>query len=308
MRILLSSYYLDLSGVPTYTLTLYNELVRRGHDVTVYSPKGGSLSRYEKAPLSRIMGSCDSLAGLGAPAIIIAQANLCSIEMRLAYPKTPMIFSAHGVLPELEQPPVGIDVQHYTAINEDTRDNLIAHGIDESKITLVRDFVDTDRFTPTAPLHNDVRRVVFISNFRKGKAYDTIKRTCQLADVHLNCYGAPYGRSYEIEREINRAEIVITTGRGILEAMSCGRAVISFGQGRGDGYLMPELPELYLESRRRNFAGSKCRYVFTAETLAAEIAKYNPADGAVNRGIALDHHGHVAGVDKLLAIIERAMQ
>ena len=43
MKIVTSASTLDLSGVPTFTLAMYNELVRRGHEVTVYSQQGGKL-------------------------------------------------------------------------------------------------------------------------------------------------------------------------------------------------------------------------------------------------------------------------
>ncbi len=293
MRVLLSSYFLDLSGVPTYTLTLYHELRRRGHDVTVYSPQGG--------PLGNQMRTCSILDGTTPPDVILAQANVCAESMRAVFPRAPMIFSAHGVLPAMEQPP-RCEVQGYTAINEDVAENLAAHGVDAGRIEIVRDFVDTDRFLPMLPLNERVRRVLFISNFKKWRTYDLIAGACKKIGAELKAVGAPYGRSPQVEHEINRADLVVSVARGILEGMACGRPAISFNQLRGDGYLTPEV---YLESRTRNFAGARCRHAFDVDGLAGEMSKYDTSDGMVNRRLVMEHHDHVKGVDRLLEIVGR---
>ena len=105
MKILVSSYYLDLSGVPTYTQTLVNELRQRGHEVEVYTIEGGKLVKQ--------LGAVRQTANLREPDVILAQAQACAYRLRYNFPKTPMIFMAHGVTPEQEQPPEDIEVQRY---------------------------------------------------------------------------------------------------------------------------------------------------------------------------------------------------
>jgi hypothetical protein len=291
MRILVSSLVLDLSGTPTYTLVLYNELVKRGHDVAVYSPGSG--------PLSKQMRTVTTLAGMKPPDVIMAQMNVCAEEMRKAFPNVPMIFSAHGVTPETETPP-SVDVQWYTAINEDGADNLVAHGVNLNKINIVRDFIDTNRFKPIRPLNEKPKCILFLNNFKKWKTHAIIHKACQKLGIEFKAVGSPYGRSREVEKEINWADLVIGVGRCLLEGMACGRPVISFSQRRGDGYITPEL---YMESRTRNFAQHKCRHEFDVDGLINEIKKYDPADGKVNRHLVMIHHNHVLGVDKLLSVI-----
>lgn len=294
MRILISSLVLDLSGTPTYTLTLYNELIKRGHDVTVYSPGGGYLSKQ--------MRTVDNLGNTPVPDLIIAQMNVCADEMREMFPGAPMAFCAHGVTPETETPPKA-EMQYYVAINEDVRDNLAAHGVDLNKIIIVRDFIDTDRFRPTRPPSDEAKRVLFISNFKKWKTHAIIHKACERLGLEFKACGSPYGRCREVEKEINRADLVIGVGRSLLEGMACGRPVISFNQRRGDGYLAPDV---YMESRTRNFAQQKCRHAFDVDSLINEIQKYDPADGIVNRHLVMMHHNHVSGVDKLLSIVNGA--
>jgi len=294
MKILISSYVLNRSGTPTYTLTLYNELLRRGHDVTVYSPQMGTLAKQ--------MNAVDSLSG-SHPDVIIAQMNICAVTLRSAFPNVPMIFSAHGIDPVSEQPPE-VEVQWYTAINEDVRDNLVLHGIGPERITIVRDFIDTDLFRPVKPVNDEPQIVLFISNYKKWRTHAVINRACKKLRINYKAIGSPYGPSHHVEWDINKADLVVSVARGILEAMACGRPVISFDIMRGDGYVTPEL---YFESRTRNFGGRgfdrKCLYSFNADTFVAEIKKYSADDGIINRDIILEHHNHVKGVDSIMSII-----
>lgn len=291
VKILISSLVLDLSGTPTYTLTLYNELTRRGHDVTVWSPGGGSLAKR--------MNAVAALDGMARPDVIFAQMNVCAEELREVFPDVPMIFCAHGVTPETETPP-SVDIQQYVVINEDVAENLVAHGVHLDNIEIIRDFVDTERFRPTRPLSAELKRVLFVSNYKKWKSHAVVVKACEKLGLELKCCGSPHGRCREIEKEIDWADLVIGSGRVVLEAMACGRPVISFNcynERRGDGYLTPDV---YLESRTRNFAQRKCRHVFDVDGLMGEIRKYDPADGVVNRLLALMHHDHTLGTDRVL--------
>jgi glycosyltransferase involved in cell wall biosynthesis len=295
MRILISSHYLDLSGVPTYTLALVTELRKRRHNVDVYTIEGGKLAT-QLAP--------KQIDQLEKPDVIIVQANSCARVLWKFFYTVPMIFSAHGVLPELEQPPTDLPIQRYTAINEDTSHNLMRRGVPASQIEIVRDFVDTERFKPGVPIHAQLRRVLFISNRRKGRTWQIISDATRRLGLDLIAVGAPYRRTEHVEYAINEADLVISTGRGILEGMACGRPVVSFGEEMGDGYLTREV---YLDSRTRNFAGEWCRHRLDAEGLVRELEKYNASDGEQNRELVLEHHNVVRGVDQILNIIGRVL-
>lgn len=97
MKILTSAYGLDLSGTPTFTLTMYNELVRRGHDVVVYSPLGG--------PLEKQMNTIKTLDDAEAPDVVLAQHIPCAVDLKAKFPSHPFFFYCHGFVQEIEQPP-----------------------------------------------------------------------------------------------------------------------------------------------------------------------------------------------------------
>jgi len=316
MRILISSITLDRSGVPTYTLTLYNELVYRGYDVNVFSPGLGALAGQMKA--------VDSLDNIETPDIILAQHKTCAIELKKKFPDTPMIFITHGVEPAEEQPP-NIDIDYYISVNEQNVDNLLTYNINSKKIEIVRDFINTEQFKSVNPLR-DKPRVLFISNYKKWKAYEDFKKACEMLGLEYKAVGAPYGRSRNMAETINEFDLVITWGRGILEAMACGRSAISYNSGIDKDYLIKKnlygkkkpkwlpskrmgagyiTPEIYMKSREYNFGGINSKRFFTFENLVEEIKKYNPKDGAINRELVMQYHDSKKCVDIIINIIKK---
>jgi glycosyltransferase involved in cell wall biosynthesis len=293
MKIVSSSTSLDLSGVPTFTLTMYRELIKRGHEVTVYSPEGGKLETE--------MNAIKNIGEIPLPDAIIAQGNLCAELLKKTFPDVPIIFYSHGILPELERPP-RFAADWYLAINEEVQKNLRDKGVPDKKISIVRDFIDTDRFISTKPLHEKIKQVLFISNYKKWKNFQTVEAACNQLGVKLVCFGSPYGRNYKIEDAINEADLVISWGRGILEAMSCGRAALSFDRFEGDGYITQET---YFEARKDNFSGRHYKYAYKGDTLADEMLKYGAGCAKVNRDLVMKYHNVVNGVDQILEIIKK---
>jgi hypothetical protein len=294
MNILISSYTLDLAGVPTFTLTLYLELVRRGHKVVIYSPFGGKL----ETEMQVIKNPED----IPKPDVILAQHTPCAVVLKDIFPDTPLLFYSHSIWVEIDQPP-DFASHHYLAINEAVTDNLINKGVPKSKITIVRDFVDTARYASRNPLHSELKQVLFISNYKKWNNFKMIDAACKKLGVRLVCCGSPYGRNYRIEDEINNSDLVVSWGRGILEGMSCGRAVVSFEKMMGDGYITPEN---YLESRKDNFCGYLSKKVFTTpDDLASELSKYDPGCAQINRNLILKYHNVSNGVDQILKLLNK---
>lgn len=291
MNILISTAYLNYTGVPTYTLTLYNQLVSRGHKVTVYCPKGGVLA-------SRV-NHISSLEFAGWPDVILAQHNTLAREMKAKWPDIPMVFTSHDAKYNIEQPPGDIEIDQYIAISEELRLNLVSCGILNAKIIL--NFIDVDRFCCKEPVREKPERLLFISNYRRGREFRTIREACEIMGIKFRHLGYTSHPKYEVEEYINQSDIVITISRGALESMSCERPVIIYEcRGGGDGYVDEKM---YPKSVVNNFTGRAFRIDYTPETLVKEIEKYNSDDGIINRNIILEHHNHIKAVDSIVEII-----
>ncbi len=309
MTIVCAMLTLDYAGVPTYVLTLSRELKRRGHRVVVYCPREGG---GPMAPLLDVVRRVSELPE-AIDAILVHHRSLAS-SLRDRFRGVPMIFVAHGVFSPESAPP-DVPVDRYVAINEQTAVQLVEYNVPMDRIDLVRDFVDVDRFHPASELRKEKPRVLFLSNYKRWNNYFFAFDACAALGLPFRAVGSPYGRSVSVERDINEADVVLSWGRGVLEAMACGRAVISYDQARlcqedmyttvtGDGYLTIGR---YFISRQRNFGPVGCCWTFSsAVDVARELRLYDPADGEANRALALLHHGHVAGVDAVLASIEKA--
>lgn len=292
MDILISTNLLNYTGVPTYTLTLYEQLVARHHNVIVYCPDGGYLASH--------MNTISSLDFAGWPDIILAQHNNLAREMRKKWPDIPMIFISHGVIPKLEQPPTDIKINQYIAVSEEVMLNLSSYDITNTKI--VRNFINIDRFYCKEPLREKPERLLFISNHTRWRTYETIQKACKKMGIKFRHLGFETKWKFNVEDYINESDIVVSLGRGVLEAMACWRPVIVFDRRRGDGYINEDT---YRRSRASNFSGRAYNLECKLKVIMSEIEKYNPDDGVTNRNLILHFHNHIKAVDTIMEIIEK---
>jgi hypothetical protein len=93
---------------------------------------------------------------------------------------------------------------------------------------------------------------------------------------------------WDIEHDINDADLVVGIGRSLYDGMACGRTVVSYDKRpyrdaghEGDGYLTKDTIHL---SMHRNCTGTSA---FSEAEFIAELRKYNPDDGNDMRQIAL---------------------
>lgn len=170
------------------------------------------------------------------------------------------IFTSHGVVPALETPPKGMD--YYVAVNE----NVAArHDIKH----IIKNPIDTELFRPMSPIRNRPDRVLSLTTQPIPIAHRTGSR-----------------REYSTPDIMNDVDVVVSLGRGALEAMSCGRCVITWDVksgwgGVGDGYL-DDLTRL-----TGYVAGP---YLKRSLDWGEELAKYDPEHGERNREYILKHH------------------
>ena len=116
---------------------------------------------------------------------------------------------------------------------------------------------------------------------------------------------------FNVEDKINEADLVIGVGRSLLDAMACGRPVISFDdrnyykiRNMGHGYITADK---FKYQQIDNFTGSSINKSINSKfELAKEIfEKYNPDDGEVNRQYILDNLSIEKTVDKYLELYNK---
>ena len=263
MKILLTNNHLErLGGSETWVYTMAQELKRRGYKVGVYTKVKGYVSELLKDLID------DEPQGYD---LALINQNSC-LDVDAKY----KIFTSHGTVPELERPIEGAD--YYVAVNENVAEK---YNIE----TIIKNPIDTELFKPITEIKDKPETILAITEEKLYLPYNVIY---------------PDRRKMNMPELINKADIVISLGRGCLEAMSCGRPVITwdkrpYWEARGDGYL-DDLSKL-----TGNVAG---QYSRTDINLEEEIGKYKKEDGKINREYILEHHDVKKIVDKYLELYE----
>jgi glycosyltransferase involved in cell wall biosynthesis len=238
MKILITNHHLDSrAGSELFTATLALELKKRNHHVYVFSPILGKISDEIKKGGIIVVDDLRILKEKKFD-IIHAQHNDTAILARSIFPDVSMIFMSHGVLPELEQvPSIDLGIGKFVAVSEEVRENLINRGgIEEGKIEIVRNFVDMERFFSKKVINPSPKNLLVISNHYVEEVRNVIEGACSDLDIVVSHIGLPDNPVMNVESYINDADIVVTLGRGSLEAMACERNVIVFDM-HGGGWL-----------------------------------------------------------------------
>jgi hypothetical protein len=263
MKILLTNNHLErLGGSETWVYTMAQELKRRGYQVGVYTKVKGYVSDLLKDLIDDNPKDYD---------LALINHNTC-LDVDAKY----KIFTSHGTVPELERPIEGAD--YYVAVNENVAEKYNLE-------TIIKNPIDTELFKPITEIKDKPETILAITEEKLDLPYNVIY---------------PDRHTMNMPELINKADIVISLGRGCLEAMSCGRPVITYDkrpywEARGDGYL-DDLGKL-----KGNVAGE---YLRTDIKLEEEIKKYKKEDGKINREYILENHDVRKIVDKYLEIYE----
>lgn len=302
MHFLITINRLNLSGSSTYTFTLASELRKKSHMVDVFTLFGGALLKKFKEKKIKVFRDLKKIKNKNYDCIL-AQHSIPALLIRSIFQNTPMIHISHGILPKnsfLEFPSsIDVNIQKYIAVSEEVRDNLLKNfAVPREKIKIIRNFVDTRRFFPKTKINNYPKRILLISNKIDKESYTIIKKACRINHAKLTVIG--FNKStIDIENYINNSDLVISLGRGILEAMSCGRAALVFDCKKGDGIITANNID---EIKRNNFSGRMYNISFNETSLDKEIAKYNKNMGEVNRKLILNNYSADKKVEELIKI------
>lgn len=301
LRVLITCHELDIrAGSQLYTRDVAETLREMGHSPVVFSPRLGEVAAEMR---SRGVAVVDDPGLLGAPPDVIhAQHHRESMEALLRFPDVPALFVCHGWLPWQEAPPRFPSLLRYVAVDALRRDRLVLeHGIPESRVTILPNFVDLDRFRPRPPLPGRPRRALLFSNQGGPHTFaPAVERACAAAGLELTVVGRASERPVEHPEELLPSfDLVFARGRAALEAMAVGAAVILCDLD-GDGPMVD--PDNFEELRELNFGLAALRPPVDEARLLAGIGRYDPERAARVRDRVRSEHGRREAVARLVGL------
>lgn len=281
MRILLANYQMnELTGSDTYTYTMAEALNRHGHNVVVFTPFPGIVSDN----LSNDIPVTNSL-NLSSYKFDVAHVhhNVIACKVREQFPDLPIISVCHGTVPFLEQPVLDLNIHKFIAVSDEVFRHLQKKNVSKDKLEIIRNAVDIKRFYPEKPINEKLKNVLVLSNHVYGDTKKMIQDAAKKLNLNLTFIGKQTKAYFNIEEYINKNDLVITIGRGVLESMACGRVVLIYDKFGGDGVVTRELIH---ESKLNNFSGRRYGKKYTTNDFIKVFKEYDYKQGVDNRELA----------------------
>ncbi len=309
LRILLTNNTLSWrAGSELYLRDVAIELIKRGHFPIAYSPLlGDAAAELERATVPVI----DDLAKLSQPPDVIhGQHHLETMTAVLRFPRTPAIYICHGWLPWEELPPLFPTIAHYVAVDELCRERLLTtKGISPHNVRVIRNFVDTTRFTQRRGWATRPRSALIFSN---SAALDdsrtrAIKRACAAFGIdRVDILGIHSGNPHQApEQVLAEYDIVFAKARCAIEAMACGAAVIVADHAGLAGMVTSDDFE---HLRSLNFGVRTLQaQTITPENILAELARYDAQDAERVSDLIRAESCLTSAVDDWLSLYQQAI-
>lgn len=297
MKILVGNKHLKaVGGSETFTYTLIEELVRQKHLVEYFTPMPGDVSKRIEEELGIYSSSTQNY-----DLIITGQKDTVDLIKQQGI-TGPVIQVCHGMLTPGEQPNQNAD--GHIAISEEVQNHLKELGIDAP---VILNGINCRRFKPTKKARKIPK--IIASLVQTDEAHDIVEAAAKIQNLKVIRLNKYQDKIWDVEKEINKADLVVSLGRGCFEAMACARPVIIFDQRRyhpqkGDGYLEPSM---FADFAKNNCSGRFSNKQMNIGDMVDEIGKYDWEHGPMLREIALSELNIEKQTKKILDYAEGIM-
>ena len=302
MNILLSNISLVYpAGSELYTKDLAKYLSSKGHSVTVFSTALGPIAEeINRIKNVSVTNNLEEIKDKKFDVLHIHH-NVNAYLLREYFPKTPAIMVIHGVLPEYEQPPrMDLGISQYIAVSEEVRDHLMKeYDIPKSKIEVIYNWVNKKKFAKKSEINPAPKSLLVISNHLSSEQEEIYKSVCREKGIEYLHIGLPDNPVFNVEDYINKADIIVTIGRGAIESIMCGRNVIISDIYGIDGMLTPTL---YSESMKNNLSGRRFGKKLTKEIFEEELGKYSVSNAKEMQKIVMHNHNREQNIQKIISL------
>ncbi|HEY4098733.1 MAG TPA: hypothetical protein VGM33_24635 [Baekduia sp.] len=286
------------AGTETYTLTIADELVRLGHEVTIHPGQAGAIAvaarergvSVETAP-ERLPDACDA---------VLAQDASSAYALAERHPDAARLFIAHSEYFAAQSPPQLPGVCHAVVVLNERVDRHVAALASPPPVVRLRQPVDLKRFGARGGQPRVARRALILGNYLRGPAAEAVVAACHDAGLEPVLSGVHTAPTHTPEQAIADVDVVIGVGRCVVEAMAGRRAAYVYGIAGGDGWVTPDT---YAALEADGFGGTATDLTVDRARLAADLAAWDPEMGPVNRQLAHRHHDAAAHAAALVDVL-----
>lgn len=301
LHILLTNHHLiSYQGSENFTFTIADFLIRKGHQVTVYSAYAGMLTKdFERLGINVV----SDLRLLRDKDFDIAHVHhhINAYEVRHYFPHLPIVLLCHGIIFLENPPPLELNISQFLATSERVRDSMVTKGVAKEKIFIFRNMVDSEKFYPYSKISLQPRRAIIISNKIDKDSAQVIRQACKALKVQTVFIGKRFKQiEYkQMPKWLNETDLVFSLGRGVIEAMFCGRIPVVFDIEGGDGMVTSSTIQ---QNMTCNFSGNLYNARYTQDELISILMGYRADDAIELRSVALDYFAADRQVEKLINI------
>ena len=301
MKILVTNnHYNEQGGSETWTYCLIYNLKKMHIDVDLYifTKISRKSMLYKKTTESNIPIYIYDIPK--KPYDLILANHTSTINKLLTYyDKRIIIQTCHGIYSYLEQPVIKLN--KFVCVSKEIQDHLKRKNLSSE---LILNGIDCERFSPKNKINNELKTI--LSMVQDNRALSVIIDVCKELNINLIQHSKVHKQIFNIEDAINMSDLVITVGRGVYEALSCARNVITYDSrryytNRPMGYGLLTSNESINEGSKDNFTGRNNKLYMNRDDLKNEILKYDSKYGVMGRKYVLDNLNIKDNIEKYLA-------
>lgn len=297
MKILITNNTLDtIGGSETHAYALIKQL-SKDNEVTAFSKRLGTIANILKNDIIKVVDKTSNLKPNDFDLILASHTSTIPHIMNF---NCTTVQTCHGIFTTLEQPTALVN--KHVAISQEVKDHL---ATEEFKSKLILNGIDCERFKPINKLSKTLKTILSLSH--SIPLNNILQGICDKHKIKLitkNKYTNPV---FNIEKEINKADLVISVGRGVYESMACGRSVLVLDNRHysnkgliGDGIVIDQNINNFILN---NCSGRYSSRKFNPQQIEDEIFKYDYKQGEFNRFYASVELNIINQANKYLEMI-----
>jgi len=305
MDVLVANHSLSgIDGSIKYNYSIIEELLRRGHSVDgfgVGNDGGGSTVTEQR------LREMNVPLYIGAPPTkkydLILSSGKTSIY-HLDRVDDICIHTNHGIHVEEEEPFAHPLIKQLVSVSKEVKDFTASKGFTSE---IIYNGINTKTFKIDNPINKSLKKILSLTH--NQLLNDRLSNICNKLGIEFIYNHKKDNPVFDIEKKINEVDLVITIGRGVYEAMSCGRVVFCLdkreyvgGDSIGDGIVTDTNINYIIQN---NCSGRYTNKVFTDTDIIEELSKYDYRLGEFGREYVTTNLTIEQSVDKYLNLYEQ---